>query len=93
MDLPTKELMYKDTKADVDKRLSKGYSSKQMHLLGHDQKDYFDDLAKIAKITSIDPVITKIWSDSDNAFYQDLKNFRNVHYKILNKNEFIKCVI
>ncbi|XP_044263463.1 senecionine N-oxygenase-like [Tribolium madens] len=89
MSLPTKELMYKDTEEDIIKRKNKGYSEKQMHLLGHEQQTYFEELASTAKITPILPVICKIWSESDSSFYKDLKNFRKYKYRILNNNSFV----
>lgn len=89
MSLPSKELMYKNTEEDIIKRKNKGYSKKQMHLLGYDQQAYFQELASTTKITPILPVICKIWSHSDDSFYKDLKNFRKYKYRILNNDTYV----
>ena len=90
MILPSKDMMRKDTEEDMKKRRAKGYMKQQMHLLGHYQQEYFEDLAAVANITSIAPVISKIWSACDETFYGDLVNFRNDKYRIVNNDTFVK---
>jgi dimethylaniline monooxygenase (N-oxide forming) len=90
MSLPSKDMMRKDTEEDIEKRKAKGYSPRQVHLMGTEQQSYFEELAVTANITPIAPVVCKIWNDSDKSFYEDLKNFRNSKYRIVNNECFVK---
>lgn len=88
--LPSKELMYADLYDDLQQRENKGYTKRQAHLMGPDQFDYYEDLAKQAKTTPIPPVIVKLRDESVKRLYDDLINFRDDNYKILNDNTFVK---
>lgn len=70
-------------------RLAKGYINSKAHFIGKDQQDYFDDLATLAKITSVPPVIAKIWVHTVNLYVTKFTEFRKSVFKIVNHENFI----
>lgn len=90
MNLPTKEEMYADTKYEMQKRWEKGYTKRQAHMMGSDQVYYYSDLAENANIEPIAPVIVKLREESAKRITEDLINFRNDIYKIIDNENYIK---
>lgn len=84
--------MRQDTEEDLKKRWLKGYTKRQAHMMGPDQLNYYEDLATAAKTTSIAPVIVKLRDQSVKRLYDDLQNFRNDRYKIVNSLTFMKVI-
>ncbi|KAL3286885.1 hypothetical protein HHI36_001373 [Cryptolaemus montrouzieri] len=90
MSLPSRELMTKDTEKEMQARWKKGYTRRQAHMMGADQQKYYDDLAKMANIKSIPPVIIKLREFSNKSRYEDLNNFRENNYKIIDDDTYVK---
>ena len=88
MPLPSKEQMREDTRRDVAERLSKGYTKRQLHMMGTYQRAYYGELARLADTTHIPEVIVKIREASDTRFIEDLVNFREDTYKVLDDMNF-----
>ncbi|XP_017771385.1 PREDICTED: senecionine N-oxygenase-like [Nicrophorus vespilloides] len=88
--LPSRELMLEDTENDMKNRWAKGYSKRQAHSMGPDQCSYYRDLAQEAKTEPIPPVIVKLRDESVKRLYDDLVNFREDRYRIVDENNFIK---
>lgn len=82
--------MYEDTTEEMILRWKKGYTKRQAHLMGSDQILYYNDLAKTANIVPIAPVIVKLREDSAKRITEDLINFRNDVYKIIDDENYIK---
>lgn len=75
---------------DMESRKSKGYTKRQMHMMGPDQKAYYDDLAGAAELESIPTVIVKLRDASVQRLFDDLINFREDRYRIVDSETFIK---
>lgn len=90
MKLPSEEMMRMDTEADMRNRWAKGYSKRQAHMMGPDQRHYYEDLAAAAGTAPIDPVIVKLRDESVKRLYDDLQNFREDRYKIVSSDSFVK---
>lgn len=90
MQLPTKEEMRMHTKKDLEMRLERGYTERQAHIMGEFQGAYYKDLAADAKTDPIAPVIIKLRELSVKRLYDDLLNFREDRYKIIDENNYIK---
>jgi len=90
MALPSMEIMRMDTENDMQNRWAKGYSKRQAHLMGPDQRCYYEDLAAAANTKPIAPVIVKLRDESVKRLYDDLQNFRENRYKILDNDSFVK---
>ena len=90
MELPTKECMYEDTETEMNERWRKGYSKRQAHSMGPDQSGYYNQLALTAGITPIAPVIVKLREASAKRLMDDILNFRNDVYKVIDDDTFIK---
>ncbi|XP_064211561.1 senecionine N-oxygenase [Tribolium castaneum] len=89
MELPPKELMYKEVEEDLAIRKAKGYSKSQMHKLARDQQTYFDSLAVSAKITSVLPVMCKIWNHVETSILSNFGSFRKQNFTVLNDESFV----
>ncbi|KAF7283948.1 hypothetical protein GWI33_022774 [Rhynchophorus ferrugineus] len=88
--LPSVEEMKIHTENDVRSREAKGYSKRQMHMMGPYQESYYNDLAADARTTPIAPVMVKLRDLSVQRLYDDLLNFREDRYKIVDDHSFIK---
>ncbi|XP_044744633.1 senecionine N-oxygenase [Coccinella septempunctata] len=90
MALPSKDSMHLDTKEDMQIRWEKGYTRRQAHMMGPDQQKYYDDLARMAATDPIAPVIIKLRDHSVKRLYEDLNNFRENRYKIVDDDTYVK---
>ncbi|CAG9766253.1 unnamed protein product [Ceutorhynchus assimilis] len=90
MDLPSKEEMRMHTEKDMENRKAKGYTKRQMHMMGPDQQSYYNDLAEDADTAPIPPVLVKLRDLSVQRLYDDLINFREDQYRIVDENSFVK---
>lgn len=88
--LPSMEMMRADTEKDMQLRWSRGYSKRQAHMMGPDQSNYYKDLAAEAETAPIAPVIVKLRDESVKRLYDDLLNFREDRYKIVDLENFVK---
>lgn len=88
--LPSKEEMMKDFHDEINERTAKGLKKHQFHMMGSEQNKYYADLAKIADIEPLKPVITKLHNWSSMRFLDDLTNFRKDVFRILDDETFIK---
>lgn len=90
MQLPSAEQMRMHTRMDLEMRLRKGFSERQAHIMGEFQGAYYKDLAADAKTDPIAPVIIKLRELSVKRLYDDLLNFREDRYKIIDEENYIK---
>lgn len=87
--LPTREEMLADHEAEMGTRWAKGYSKRQAHAMGGEvQGAYYADLASTAGIEPIPPVMTKMHIASNRRKNEDLRNYRNDVFRVLDGNEF-----
>ncbi|XP_059486507.1 senecionine N-oxygenase-like [Neocloeon triangulifer] len=89
-DLPSKEEMYEELRADQEWRRNKGLGPRQAHKLGSLQQQYYDELAQIAHIESIDVVVSKLSLESTKRIFSDLCTFREAKFKIIDKENYIE---
>lgn len=92
-ELPSREEMLTQTKKEMDERWAKGYKRRQAHMMGPEQGNYYEDLARTADIEPIKPVMTKLHNESSKRFNDDLINFRNDIYKIIDDENYIHIPI
>ncbi|XP_030764741.1 senecionine N-oxygenase-like [Sitophilus oryzae] len=92
MQLPPTKEMEIHTETDIEFRKSKGYTKRQMHMMGSYQETYYNDLAADAKTTPIAPVLVKLRDLSVKRLYDDLLNFREDKYKIVDEQNFVKVL-
>ncbi|CAB3388771.1 Hypothetical predicted protein [Cloeon dipterum] len=85
-----KREMYRELKADQHWRRNKGYGPRQAHKLGALQQEYYDELAKIAHIKSIDVVVSKLGLESTKRIYSDLCSFREAKFKLLDDKNYLE---
>ncbi|KAH1015166.1 hypothetical protein HUJ05_012935 [Dendroctonus ponderosae] len=90
MSLPSAEEMRVHTQEDMENRQAKGYTKRQMHMMGPDQQSYYNELAHDAQTAPIPPVLVKLRDLSVKRLYDDLVNFREDQYKILDEQNFVK---
>lgn len=50
--------------------------------------DYYDDLARTAQIETIPHVMTKLHNESSRRFLEDLNQYRNDKYEIIDDENF-----
>ncbi|KAJ8971289.1 hypothetical protein NQ314_000766, partial [Rhamnusium bicolor] len=90
MALPTMEDMRMHTESEMQSRWAKGYTKRQAHMMGQYQEFYYNDLAADANTIPIAPVLVKLRDLSVKRLYDDLLNFREDRYKIVDTENFIK---
>ncbi|CAG9821332.1 unnamed protein product [Phaedon cochleariae] len=90
MVLPSTEEMRMHTDREMQYRWAKGCSKRQAHMMGQYQEDYYNDLAGDAKTAPIAPVYVKLRDTSVRQLYNDLLNFREDRYKLLDSENFVK---
>ncbi|CAG9863786.1 unnamed protein product [Phyllotreta striolata] len=90
MSLPSTEEMRRLTDEEMRLRWDTGLSKKNSHMMGKYQESYYNDLAKDANIETISPVYVKLRDISISNLYTDLMNFRDIKYKIIDDENYIK---
>ncbi|XP_034936131.1 senecionine N-oxygenase-like [Chelonus insularis] len=88
--LPSKNEMLTDEVMELKRKMEKGLGKKHFHMMGPEQGKYYDDLANIAGITPLPPVLTKLHNESSMRFLDDLVHYREDHYKIVDDFNFIQ---
>ncbi|KFB45947.1 hypothetical protein ZHAS_00013913 [Anopheles sinensis] len=91
--LPSREEMFAAWQRDNTERETRGLTGKLTHMLAGDlQQRYYDDLAQIAEIDSLKPVLAKMHADCINSKRQDV-NFRSYEYQVIDDENFLKIKI
>lgn len=88
--LPSKEEMIQDSEKETAKRREKGLKKKQFHMMGPMQDEYYDSLSEAARLPRIPPVMTKLHNESSQRFLDDLVNYRNDVYRIIDDSTYVK---
>lgn len=89
--LPSKDEMRKATNDDIDQRQRRGYQKRKMHKLGNDfMRPYLSDLATIANIDPIKPVILDIYERGRYLMQNDIRNYRTYNYRIVDDYNFVQ---
>lgn len=88
--LPSKEEMLADTEQEIAERKERGLPLKKFHFMGigvHEK--YYEDMSKLAEVTPIKPVLSKIFGKGLCNLLHNSKNFRNDVFKIIDDENFI----
>lgn len=88
--LPTKEEMLRDSEDEMRRRNEKGLKRKQFHMMGRLQGEYYESLAEAGRLPRIPAVMAKLHNDSSQRFLDDLVNYRNDVYKIIDDDTYVK---
>ncbi|XP_052871989.1 senecionine N-oxygenase-like [Anopheles cruzii] len=88
--LPSREKMLRAWQEDTREREERKLTDKLTHMLAGDlQQRYYDDLARIAELETLKPVLAKMHAECISSKLEDV-NFRNYEYRILDDHNFIK---
>uniref|UniRef100_A0A182IWY2 Flavin-containing monooxygenase n=1 Tax=Anopheles atroparvus TaxID=41427 RepID=A0A182IWY2_ANOAO len=91
--LPSREEMLEEWKRDTSEREARGLTGKLTHMLAGDlQQRYYDELARIAQIESLKPVLAKMHADCITSKNEDV-NFRSYEYHVIDDENFTKVKI
>lgn len=89
-ELPSKDEMMRDFKDDMQARKERGIFKNRAHFIGVDiQEDYYADLARIADIEPIKPVISRMFKKGLSHFHNDSTDFRNDVFKVLDDENYV----
>lgn len=89
--LPSKEKLMEEFKSDEKDRWSRGIPRKRAHMLGFDLHEiYAEDLATIADIDPIKPVVLKIFNKSIYNLISNFNEYREKIFKIIDDENFIE---
>lgn len=88
LQLPSEEEMEDDTKKDYEWRISKGLPPKAAHTMAKWQWDYNDELASLAGVEPLPPVLRKL-NDYCHKQRETKGNYREDNYHLCNREEFI----
>ncbi|XP_076280269.1 senecionine N-oxygenase [Lasioglossum baleicum] len=89
-DFPSKADMLREEKEELEKKLKQGLGKRHFHMMGYEQGDYYDDLARTAGVTPLPPVLTKLHNESSMRFLDNLTHYRESRYKIIDDYNFIQ---
>lgn len=89
--LPDDEQMHQDLLEDTRRRVADGLGNKHAHQMGYRQGEYYEELKQLSGEDGIPPVMTKMHNDSSDRFLNDLVNYRNDIYSIIDDENFV-CV-
>ncbi|XP_030375082.1 senecionine N-oxygenase [Scaptodrosophila lebanonensis] len=90
-DLPTREEMMEDLEREIGERWNCGFrNKKKAHQMAERQFEYYNELARLAGIANIKPVILKMMKDCGKKYIFELDSYRNNRYKIIDDENFIK---
>lgn len=86
--MPSCDEMLKDTEAEMTERF-KQLKRAKAHFLGVERHaQYYEEIASIAGIEPIKPVIIKIFNQSFGKYFENFKTFRNFNYKIIDDENY-----
>lgn len=88
--MPSKEAMLAEEAVELKKKLDKGLEKRHFHMMGPEQGNYYDDLAKTAGITPLPPVLTKLHNESSMRFLDDLVHYREDRYRIVDDFNYVQ---
>lgn len=87
---PAREDMLRAEAEEAAKRAERGLERRHFHMMGPEQGHYYDDLANVAGVTPLPPVLTKLHNDSSKRFLDDLVHYRQDRYKLLDDYNFVQ---
>uniref|UniRef100_A0A182QE24 Flavin-containing monooxygenase n=1 Tax=Anopheles farauti TaxID=69004 RepID=A0A182QE24_9DIPT len=91
--LPSRQEMLEAWQLDQNERKERFLLGKLSHMLAGDlQQRYYDDLARIASIEPLKPVLSKMHADCISSKNEDV-NFRNYEYRVIDDENFTKVKI
>lgn len=88
--MPSKAEMIQDMWTKTQIHWNKGYSKRNTHLLGPEQKEYFDDLAETADIINLPPVVSAMHYEARFAMMEMPTEYRKYKYTIIDEKTFNK---
>ncbi|XP_041783930.1 senecionine N-oxygenase-like [Anopheles merus] len=89
--MPDRDEMMSDHDREMNGRWGKGLKKRQAHMMGAEyQGEYYQSLAHRAQIETIPKVMTDMHIDSGRRKKEDLQNYRNDIYRIVDENTFVK---
>lgn len=87
--LPSRAEMIEQHEAEMAERWSRGIVKRKAHMMGFDvQEKYFHDLATVATIEPVKPVIIKIFNKSIHNLFESLNDFRERNFKVVDDETF-----
>ncbi|CAK9805895.1 Senecionine N-oxygenase [Anthophora quadrimaculata] len=89
---PSKEEMLKDQNEELRNLTIKGTPKNHFHVLNDKQDSYQKDLARIADIQTLPPVIMSLYDECFAQFFDNLIEYRNTKYKLIDDHHFVKLV-
>lgn len=89
-ELPPKETMLMDMRANTQIQWNKGYKKHQTHFLGPEQKEYYQQLAEVAEIENLPDVLAAMHFDSRQTMAKDPLNYRKYRYEMVDDKTFTK---
>lgn len=82
--------MLKELNEEMRDLIAKGFSKKHAHMMGPKQSEYYESLSNLAKIMPLPPVMAKLHNASTDRFSDDLVNFRNDVFQIVDEHTFVQ---
>lgn len=88
-ELPSKEEMLQDTEREMNERWTRGVSKRNAHTMGKGIQDkYYADLASLASIDSIKPVMLKMYNENRRNQVENFSNYRRMKFCVVDDDNF-----
>lgn len=87
---PVKEIMLDELSREIEQRRAEGLTKQQFHMMGPRQGRYYEELSQAADLDPLPPVLTSLHNESGQRFLDDLINYREDRYKIIDDYNFIQ---
>ncbi|XP_017125829.2 senecionine N-oxygenase [Drosophila elegans] len=90
-EFPSREEMIAELEQEIGERWGCGvHNHKKAHQMGERQFVYYNELARIAGIENIKPVIHKLMKDCGKKYIFELDTYRSNRYTIVDDDNFLK---
>jgi hypothetical protein len=88
---PTKDEMMKDMQHDEEERKLKGFAKKKAHFLGLEKHaGYYAELAEIADLQPLKPVLAKIFNKTVRNLFENFNTYRFYNFEIIDEELFLE---
>lgn len=92
--LPSKEEMIEDTDREMNGRWARGVTKRKAHAMGMGLQDkYYAELASIAGITPIKPVILRMYEENRRNQQMNFVNYRKMKFTVIDDENFVSRLL
>ncbi|XP_072037198.1 uncharacterized protein [Amphiura filiformis] len=86
--LPSKEEIEVDNESDLQRRLDLGWPRRYAHILGQFQWEYYNQIAQLAGIPPLKPVIESLYTETCYQRRNNVRHYPKLNYEIVDEKNW-----